>query len=145
MKRLLSVALALVFAAAIVPALADNQSPFTNSSEPHATLRFNGGFQVQRMHQLYLWKINGQRVIKKNEPLVYLKPGTYTLEFRAEGIRNRGHVPDANIAVPGTTLWKQTDDTIKATFRAGQVYFIAAKPHGNGAWTAVIWKTAAQD
>lgn len=145
MKRLLIATMALLFAAAAVPALADNQSPFASSDQPHATLRFNGGFQVQRMHPLYLYTINGQRVFKQNEPLVYLKPGTYTLEFRAEGIRNRGHVPDATIAVPGTPLWRQTDDTIKATFRAGKVYFIAAKPHGNGAWTAVVWKTSPQD
>ncbi|HET7306265.1 MAG TPA: hypothetical protein VFK24_00395 [Gammaproteobacteria bacterium] len=145
MKRLLPFALALLFAASAMPALAgDNVNMFASDNQPHAVLRLNGGFKAQRMHQLYLWKINGQRVFKEGEPLIYLKPGTYTLQFRAEGIANRGHVPSANIAAPGTPLWRQTKDTIKLTVVPGKVYFIAAKPHGNGAWTAVVWKQTSQ-
>jgi hypothetical protein len=141
MKRLLSIALALLFAASAIPALAaDNVSAFASSDQPHAVLRFNGGYQAQRMVGLYLFSVNGQRVFKQDEPMVYLKPGTYTLKFRAPGIRNRGHVPDANIAIPGTTKWRETNDTIKVNLQAGKTYFIAGKPHGNGAWSAVVWK-----
>ncbi|HET7586523.1 MAG TPA: hypothetical protein VFL45_00420 [Gammaproteobacteria bacterium] len=145
MKRILLATFALLFSAAAVPALADNPNPFASDNEPHAVLRFSGGLQVQRLIPLYLWSINGQRVFKEDAPLVYLKPGNYTLEFRARGIRNRGHVPDANIAIPGTTKWQETDDTIKVTLQPGHVYYIAAKPHGNGAWTAVVWKRGSQD
>ncbi|HET7369248.1 MAG TPA: hypothetical protein VFK45_00240 [Gammaproteobacteria bacterium] len=145
MKRILLATFALFFSAAALPAFADNFNPFASGGEPHAVLRFNGGLQVQRLIPLYLWSIDGQRVLKEDAGLVYLKPGTYTLEFRAHGIRNRGHVPDADIATRGTTEWRETDDTIKVTLQPDKVYFIAAKPHGNGAWSAVVWKKASQD
>jgi hypothetical protein len=145
MKRLFAITFAFVFAAAALPALANNSNPYASDNSPHATLQFRGGFQVQRLIPLYLFTVNGRRALKKNANLVYLKPGTYTLKFRAKGIRNKGHVPGANIAIPGTPKWRKTDDTIKVTLKAGKTYYIAGKPHGNGAWSAVVWKKTSTD
>lgn len=146
MKYLLSTTLALLFAMAALPALAgDTQNPYASRDEPHATLRFDGGLEVKGLIPLYLLSINGQVTLKEGIDLVYLKPGTYELEFRQPGILNRGQVPDAPTAIRGTTNWRETDDTIDTTLQAGTVYYIAGKPHGNGAWTAVVWKKGSQD
>lgn len=145
MKRILFTTLALVLSVSVLPAFADEQNAFVRSDQPHATLRFNGGYQGRRLNGLYLFSIDGQRVFERNRPRIFLKPGEYTLEFRARGVRNRGHVPNAHIAIPGTSHWRETEDTIHATLKAGKVYFIAGKRHGNGAWTAVVWKKTAQD
>ncbi|HET6655973.1 MAG TPA: hypothetical protein VFH57_06965 [Gammaproteobacteria bacterium] len=146
MKRILATVFALLVSAGLLSACAHNpdSTALANGGEPHAVLQFSGGLQVQRLIPLYLWSINGTRVFKQEASQVVLEPGSYELEFRAKGIRNRGHVPDANIAVPGTTQWQETDDTIKVTLQPGMVYYIGGKPHGNGAWSAVVWKKASQ-
>jgi hypothetical protein len=140
MKRTLLAVLTFLTGLALAPAFAGSQSALASTDKPHANLRFNGGYQGRRLIGLYLFSIDGQRVFKRDEPLVRLKPGHYKLKFRAEGLRNRGHVPSGNPAIPGSTHWRQTKDTIEVTLKAGKTYFIAAKPHGNGAWSAVVWK-----
>lgn len=145
MNRTLLALSALLAALVALPALADNPNPFTSDNQPHALVRFNGGLQTQRLIPLYLYEVDGTRVLKKGFPTVVMKPGTYTLQFRAEGIRNRGHVPEADVTVPATSKWRQTDDTLKITLQPGKIYYIAAKPKGNGAWHAVVWKTGDED
>lgn len=130
---------------AAMPALAgDRQNPYVGPDEPHATLRFTGGLKTQGLIQLYLFRVDGKHALKKGRNVVYLKPGQYKLQFRAPGLRNRGHVPDAPAIVPGSTSWRETRNTIDLEAKAGTVYSIAGKPHGNGAWTAIVWKKRGQ-
>ncbi|HET7332859.1 hypothetical protein [Dyella sp.] len=146
MKRLLSITLALLFAMTALPALADNsQNPYVSRDEPHATLRLNGGVRVHGLIPLNLLSINGHVTLKQGIDVVYLKPGKYRLGFNQPGIRNRGHVPDAPGAFRGTTTWRETDDTLDITLKPGMVYFIAGKPHGNGAWTVAVWDKKSQE
>jgi hypothetical protein len=146
MKRLFLIVSGLFLVLIVTPVSAANaHSPYASRDEAHATLRFNGGLKTHGLISLYLFRVNGKQTLKKGIQVVHLKPGKYELEFRAPGIRNRGHVPDSPNVIHGTSAWQKTDDTVDVVLKPGEVYYIAGKPHGNGAWTAIVWKTESRD
>lgn len=132
---------AVLLSAAILPVQAA-RTPFASADQPHAVIHLNGNPAGRRMAPVYLWTVDGTRVLMKRTPVFYLKPGTYRLTFRQHGRLHRGHVPGGP---KEGSEWRHTRDTLTLSAKPGKVYYIAARPEGNGAWKAVVWRTGGEE